>query len=100
MGIHAEVNRNETVKKWEVTKRYPVIYMKFKRYTTGHSDRLELERKKVEKKVAIRYSIKNSLVLRIRSRFKYRRRIFYKPLDGQGFSSHVVELGTRVSGTH
>jgi len=61
MGIHAEVNMNEIVTK-RVTKRYAVIHTKVNRYTTGHSDQLELERKKVEKKVIIRYSIKNSLV--------------------------------------
>jgi hypothetical protein len=71
--------------------------MKSKRYTTGHSDQLELERKN---KAIIRYSIKNLLVLRTRSGVKYRGRVFYKPLDREGLSGHVVEFGTRVLGAH
>jgi len=100
LEVHAKVNRNETVKKRKVMKRYPVIHMKFRRYTTGHSDRLELEREKIEKKAIIRYSIKNLSILRTRSGVKYRGRVFYQPLDGEGFSSHVVEFSTRILGTH
>jgi hypothetical protein len=46
VGIHAEVNRNRK----KVTKRYAAIHTKSKRYTTSHQDRLELKRRKIERK--------------------------------------------------
>ena len=94
MEIHAEVNVNETVTNKKVTKSCAVIHTKFKRYTTGHSDRFESEREKIEKKVVIRYSIKNSLSRRIRSKVKYCGRVLYEPLYREGFSGHIAEFCT------
>jgi len=80
-------------------KRYPVIHTKFKRYTRSRPNRLEPKRK-IKKKVVIRYSIKNSLAQRVRSGGEDHRRVFYEPLNREGFSSHIAEFGARIMGTH
>jgi len=76
----------------KVTKRYVAIHTS----QTVHPDcsgRLELETKKIEERVVIRYFIKNSLVRRIRSGVKDRRCVFYEPFNREGFSSHIAEFG-------
>jgi hypothetical protein len=94
VGIHAEGNRNKFINE-KVTKRSAAIHTERKRYTTGRLDRFQSERKrwKVEKKVIIRYSIKKFDDSWIRRVVEDRGRVFYEPLNREGFSSHVAEFG-------
>lgn len=77
-----------------MTKRYPTIHTKFKRYTRSRPNRLELKREKIEKKVVIRYSIKNLLARWIGSGGKDHRCVFHEPLNCEGFSGHIAEFST------
>jgi len=100
MGIHAEVNRNKTVKNIdEEVCCHPQETQTVYHRPPGPA-RIGEKEDREEKKVVIRYSIKNSLVLRIRSGVKYRGRVFYEPLNRERLSSHIVEFGTRVLRAH
>ena len=84
----------------KVTKRYPVIHTKFETVYQKQFEPARIEKAKIEKKLVIRYFIKNSLVRRFRSGGKDRRRVFYEPLDREGFPGHIAEFSDRIVGAH